>query len=182
MHTRSVALALGVYLLMPLASADTIYKCVEGGKTTYTSTPCGGGTAKELVYVAPTAEERRSADAKRQVTKQQLDDSLAQQRASEEAYYQARMEAAARRAEFDAAQPRIDPRDNEKVMVHTPSGWDYKTRAQIIAEENAKAARADANRPVLINGTPYPRSGQSGVLDPKTGRYCPLVGNTAFCN
>ena len=33
-----------------------------------------------------------------------------------------------------------------------------------------------------INGKPYFKSGAKGIVDPATGRYCPLVGNTYFCN
>ncbi len=165
-----------------LAAADTVYKCVEGGKTTYTSNPCGKAPAKELVYAAPTAEERRTADAKRQLAQQELDNSLAQRRADENAYYQARQEAAERRATDEASSPPVDPRANEKIMVHTPSGWDYKTRAQISAEAEAKSARR-ARRPATPPPTLTDQTGKvwqnhgGTAFDQNTGRRCVVAGN-----
>lgn len=50
-------------LLVEPAVADTIYKCVEGGKTTYSSSPCSGKPAKELYYSQPTPQERAQSQA-----------------------------------------------------------------------------------------------------------------------
>lgn len=184
-------------LAVSFASAQTIYKCVEGGKTTYTSTPCGGAPSKELYYPVPTAEELRQGEVRRQAAQQELNDSFERKRASDEAYYRARSEAEANRAAYEASQPRVGPRDNEKIMVHTPSGWDYKTRAQIIAEEEAKAARR-ASRPRAVptpddssrtkaNSPPPPTlTDQTGKVwqnhggtayDPTTNRRCVVAGN-----
>jgi hypothetical protein len=172
--------ALVFLLLVEPAVADTIYKCVEGGKTTYSSSPCSGKPAKELYYSQPTPQERAQSQAASAALNAEL------QRREE--WMRIQRQAGAMTAQSAApsinAQPQFDPSMNEKVMVHTPNGWDYKTRAQIIAEEQAKAARAAGRRqsPVTAPATTLDQYGntwlnQGGTaFNPATGRRCDQVG------
>lgn len=58
--------AIGILLLALAAgepSAQTIYRCIEGGTTTYSSSPCINGPSKELYISPPTEEQRPRAGA-----------------------------------------------------------------------------------------------------------------------
>ncbi|WP_288379267.1 DUF4124 domain-containing protein [uncultured Massilia sp.] len=46
-----------VFLLSPAATAGTIYKCVENGKTSYSDQPCGKNPVALDLRVAPPAPE-----------------------------------------------------------------------------------------------------------------------------
>lgn len=170
-------------LLIEPAVADTIYKCVEGGKTTYSSSPCSGKPAKELYYSQPTPQERAQSQAASAALNAEL------QRREE--WMRMQRQAGAMNAQPATpninAQPQFDPSMNEKVMVHTPSGWDYKTRAQIIAEDQARAARANSRR--TAPATFVDQYGQTWInngataFNPRTGKTCSQSGGALVgCN
>lgn len=215
-----IALILLCGLLPQLAFAQTLYRCQEGAKVTYSDRSCSAGTVKRIsADGGPTIEEREAARARLHC---QVDSHAAREAKTRDLELGAAKAADERRA---AAPIRAtpDPRDNEKVLVGTQSGWDYKTRGQLRAEAAARnghpvsptggnwetekttthgssgwgtstrldAAKTEGERQrrrdqdsgfAIINGQPYAKSGPNGVIDPKTGKYCPLVGNTAFCN
>jgi len=137
--TIRVTLLLHVALLglgSGAAHAQSVYRCESGGKVSYSDRPCSAGAERRVnVDGGPSREEQAAARVRLQ---QKLDaqaarEALARQRQVPEA------------EPADAGQPTgvpaiaADPRDNEKVMVHGPGGWDYKTRAQLRAEEEARA-------------------------------------------
>lgn len=218
MDQRLILAAAALVLFANSASGQTLYKCLAGGKTTYSDRPCEAGTQRTVSPDgAPTAEERAAARAR-----------LAQDMASQsakDADHAARLASEAQglaaQQRMAAPQPIPDPRDNERVMVHSSRGWDYKTRGQIEAERAARAgrpanaagaaweqdrvttygpggwesgtrldaAKAEGARQrrrdestVIVNGTPWMRSGRNGAINPQTGKYCSIVGGSAFCN
>lgn len=188
MILRIVASLAGVLISVgilgtPSAVAQSIYRCEIGGKTSYSDRPCSQGATWTISPNGqPTPEERAAARARLQREMEQDSARWQERRARELAAAQADAE---RRAKSPAQAP-DDPRDNEKVMVHTSSGWDYKTRKQLRAEEEARAVRAQAaaqHRPPAPPAHMFDQTGrmwlnQGGtVFDPATGRRCVNAGN-----
>jgi hypothetical protein len=135
---RLMTILFGMLLLTTFttASGQTLYRCQDGKKVTYSDRPCVGGVEKRVSSDdSPTAEERAAARARlqQQIEVQASRDAVTRER--EAAVAQAAAERRATRSEG----PPPDPRDNEKVMVHGPTGWDYKTRGQLKAEAAARA-------------------------------------------
>ena len=173
-------LLVGVMLILgaDASLAQSIYRCEAGGKTTYSDRPCESGSMRKVSPDGqPTAEQRAAARARLQL---QLDQDAAKQqerRALELATAQA---AAERRA---ALPPPVyeDPRDNQKQLVHSPSGWDYKTPKQIRAEEAARAARAATQPPPSRPMNPNVVNCDAGGCGGTDGtRYNRGAGNTMF--
>ena len=83
------------------ACADTIYKCVDAGKTTYSGSPCEGTAVKELQGLPRDSADSKLAQARRNAYAQQL-------QASADAWRQrqnAEQAAAVRQANADHATP-----------------------------------------------------------------------------
>lgn len=141
---RVVAVFIGAMLLTTwtTASGQTLYRCQEGKKISYSDRPCAGGAEKRIsADGAPTAEERAAARARLQ---QQVETQASREAFTRERELAAKQAAAERRPARPQAPP-ADPRDNEKVMVHGRTGWDYKTKGQLKAE--AAARNGDPVRP-----------------------------------
>ena len=162
--------------------AQSIYRCEAGGKTTYSDRPCAAGTMRKISPDGqPTAEQRAAARTRLQL---QLDQDAAKQQ-ERRALELARAQAAAERRASLPPPVYEDPRDNQKQLVHSQSGWDYKTPKQIRAEEAARAAWA-ATQPPAPPAPPATFHDQTGrlwlnqggtALDPVTGRRCVQAGN-----
>lgn len=139
MDRSTCALLLAVALGAAPATGQSLYKCVDAGKTSYSDKPCQNGTQRTLSPDGgPSAEDRAAAQARfaREQAEQNARDRMrsARQEAQDESEALARQQAG-------SFQPAPDPRANERVMVHGSRGWDYKTRGQIEAERAARDGR-----------------------------------------
>lgn len=162
-------------------SAQTIYKCSDGGGVSYSSSPCSGKPTKELHFVPPSPEQRAAAQRAIDDVQRQVEQQNEWSRIRREAELAARVQQPPP-SNASRYQP-TDPSLNEKVMVHTRQGWDYKTRGQLIAEEEARAARrSGAASPATAPATRTDQYGntwlnQGGTaFNPATGRRCDQVG------
>lgn len=123
-------------LLPALATAQTIYRCQDGNKVTYSDRPCPTGAEKRInTDGGPSPDDVAAARARLQ---RDLEIRAAAD-AAERQRRQAEASAAALRSADEAQRARaINPRENEKALTHDETGWDRKTRAQIRAEEQAR--------------------------------------------
>lgn len=83
---RKLLVVMSLVCISAPAFADTIYKCVDAGKTTYSGSPCEGTPAKELAVTRDSAGSAQ-AQAKRNAYAQQLQasaDAWRQRRDAEE--------------------------------------------------------------------------------------------------
>ena len=71
--------------------------------------------------------------------------------------------------------------ETEKITTHNSSGWGRNTRLYATNAEGTRQRDRDTNT-LIVNGVPFVRSGPDGVVEPRTGKYCPIVGNLVFCN
>ena len=68
-------------LLCASASAQTIYKCTEGGKVSYNDRPCGKNTVALAVPAAPAVPEAARRVARERALLQEIDEQRAKQEA-----------------------------------------------------------------------------------------------------
>jgi hypothetical protein len=115
-------------------AAQSMYKCTVNGKIEYSGKPCQNDAAQKVIR--PDAGPNLSDQIRAQ---EEVETLRAREQVREFQRAQARrdQDAAVREAERRESAAKPDP-DNEKVMVHGPSGWDKKTRGQIAAEEAAR--------------------------------------------
>ena len=121
---RKLLVVMSLVCISAPAFADTIYKCVDAGKTTYSGSPCEGTPAKEL-QVTRDSTDSAQAQARRNAYAQQLQasaDAWRQRHAAEEA-------AAFKAASLDrTAQPAA------AIQTSAPAGDQYaQNRANEIA-------------------------------------------------
>jgi len=137
------------------AGESVLYKCTgPSGNPEFSDRPCGTN-AKVLGSIRSyTSDEVAAMNRQRE----------AEEHAYRERYKQQQLREAEAGARAAAAMPQ------PAYIPPTPQ----------FADQTAGGAVESGY--VIINGKPYFRSGRKGVVDPKTGRYCPLVGNTYFCN
>lgn len=120
------------------AQADPVYRCQIGGKVSYSDRPCAAGDERRIrTDGGPSYEEmarardrlNREIEARHAVVVAQE-----QQRQARELERQRQAQLNAQREESRPASTRAD---DEKVMLHSKYGWDYKARGQIAAEAQA---------------------------------------------
>jgi hypothetical protein len=176
-----------VCCLPGIGRAQTIYKCVSGGKTSYSSTPCASGTETKIDPGAgsSTAEQARAT--------QRVQRELAQRDATESRRSEGPNQPVSTPSGSGTGSADIESRRQyeawlrEKKMIHTKDGWDYKTNAELLAGQEAKAARAsrraadEGKIKIDATGKPYISLGGMGIV-PETGKPCPVVGNTIMCS
>jgi hypothetical protein len=61
------------FLLCAPAAANTIYKCLDGGKVSYTDRPCGNGAVKLNVPAAPAVPEAAERMARQRALLQDIE-------------------------------------------------------------------------------------------------------------
>lgn len=96
MKTLLTLMALGTALLAPAADAQTVYKCVQNGQTSYSETPCAAGQV-QLIEVPPPPPAADKGAATRQ-------ERVAAQLESARRKREEREDAARARANVDAAE------------------------------------------------------------------------------
>ena len=98
---RKLLVIMSLACLSAPAFADTIYKCVEGGRTTYSGSPCEGTPVKELQGLPRDSADSALAQARRNAYAQQLQASADAWRQRRDAEQAANM----RQATMDRATP-----------------------------------------------------------------------------
>lgn len=88
----ALQLAIGGALAPFSATAGAVYKCIAGGKITYSSTPCGSGQVTTLATGAVHVPDQPTLDRLAR-QKQLLDEQLAQRAALEQRDDEARLRA-----------------------------------------------------------------------------------------
>jgi hypothetical protein len=122
---RKLLFVMSLIVISAPACADTIYKCVDAGKTTYSGSPCEGTPAKELQVTRDSAANAQ-AQAKRNAYAQQLQASADVWRQRREAEESAALKAASldRTTQSAAA-----------IQASAPAGDQYaQNRANEIAQ------------------------------------------------
>ncbi len=125
-------------LLSPLATAGTIYKCVENGKTSYADKPCGKNPVALDLRVAPAAPE----EAAERLARSKAFLAGVESERAEEQQRDAQLARVAARARRDAAQQQ---RRCDKLRLQAKWRDEDSRRAQGDAAEQARIkARREA--------------------------------------
>lgn len=177
----------GIVAVSGWAADAPLYKCTDrSGRTEFSDRPCGAnakvvGSVQKYTDEEVAETNRQRDTAERAFQQQYRQEQLRQREAA------ALVPQPTYAAPTPGARPLSDSSMNERVMVHTPRGWDYKTRAQIIAEEQARAARASTRR--AAPSTFVDQYGQTWInngataFNPTTGRTCSQSGGVLVgCN
>jgi hypothetical protein len=132
-------LTLGV--LCQAAAADTIYKCAEGGRISYSDRPCGRAAVALAVPDAPIPDPEAAARLESaRATLQQIDkERAARELAEERDAARARREAAGQRRRCDKL--RLNSKWAEEDLRR--SGGDALERARIKARRQAEAVAVE---------------------------------------
>lgn len=151
------------------ALAGEVYKCKGAdGRIEYTSAPCD--TTKTVAGKLQTTKPSDSSDQRAREELQYYRDELIRRNAQD------RQDVENRRRESDAAYAR-DAKDREdraaakrtedfwaeKQTVHTSKGWERKSRAELVAEEERKRAEAGSRRWIERNCIAIPTGPGSSV-------------------
>jgi hypothetical protein len=122
---RKLLFVMSLIVISAPACADTIYKCVDAGKTTYSGSPCEGTPAKELQVTRDSAANAQ-AQAKRNAYAQQL-------QASADVWHQRRE--AEESAALKAASLDRTTQSAAAIQASAPAGDQYaQNRANEIAQ------------------------------------------------
>lgn len=152
MLSSTLMVATASLLLAASAQGQTMYKCQNSGRTEYSDRPCNIGVEMKRMAPdgGPTPEDRARAQAR--ITRG-LVDAESRERLAAQARQRNAGSPQSPLTSGDGTAPSNARENNEKVMVHNRSGFDFKTRGQIRAEAEARAS----GRPPPATGAAWER-------------------------